>query len=153
MKRAFKNGDLVFYGVVRGTLIGTFNSDQALFFAHERREGFQARAEITKTKAGASKIIDYLIKEHFGYKKTTAHSVLEQPRFITLALQDLKHMSPSQVTNDTTRLIRQRHLYLKMAKSYVRTRKSTEAIHRICERVEELQSEIELEEYYRSKLW
>jgi hypothetical protein len=153
MKRAFKNGDLVFYGVVRGILVGTFNGDQGLFFAHERREGFQTRAEITKTKAGASKIIDYLIKEYFGYKKTTTHSILEQPRFIALALQDLKHMSQSQVATDTTRLIRQRHLYLQMAKSYVRTKKSEEAIHRICGRAEELQSEIELEECHRSKSW
>jgi hypothetical protein len=145
-KRSFKDGDLVFYGVVRGILVGTFISDQttkALFFSHEQREGFQTRDQIIKNKNGM--IADYLIKEHFGHKKSPMHAVLDQHRFLLVSLQDLKHMSSSQIIDDNERLIRKRHLYIRMATTYMKTHKSNIAIQRICECIENVQAEIELE--------
>lgn len=145
MKRSFKEGDAVFYSAIRGIIVGIFNSDQALFYANEQREGFQTRDEITSVKRGSSKIIDYLIKEHFGYRRTPIHTVLDQHRFAILSLQDLKHMSSSQIQADKDRLVRQRHLYLRMARGYVLNHRSDDQVHRICKRVEDIQAEIELE--------
>ena len=148
MKRAFKKGDSVLYGVTRGIIIGIFTQDKspyALFFSHEQREGFQTRDQITKNKNG---VIDYLIKEHFGYHKTLMYSVLDQNRFIAVPLQDLKHTSPSKLVDnqdDTDRLVRKRHLYIQMAKSYMKLGKPNEMVHRICQCIENVQAEIELE--------
>ncbi len=145
MKRSFKKGDSVLYGVIRGILIGIFTNDkspQVLFFSHDPREGFQTRDQITKGNNG---VIDYLIKEHFGYNKVSMHSALDQPRFAIVSLQDLKHMSSIQTTDDSQRLIRKRHLLIKMATNYMKMYKSDESVQRVCQSIENIQAEIEWE--------
>lgn len=144
--RSFKAGDLVFYGATRGIIIGIYNATKALFFSHEQRDGFQTRDEVSYAKPGASRIIDYLIKEHFGYTTHPSQMVLNQHRFKILSLEELKHMSVSQIDDDRHRLIRKRHLFIKMAKTYVRTGKSDETIDRLCSHIDMVQAEIELDE-------
>jgi hypothetical protein len=148
IRQAFKAGDLVFYGVIRGRLIGIFNSDQCLFFSHDQRGGFGTREQITKPKASSSRIIDYLLNEHFGNKITT-NQVLNQHRFAIVSLQDLKHMSKKQIDDESERLTRKRNLFIKMAHSYMRTRRTDETIHRVCLSIETIQAEIELDETRR----
>ena len=145
-QRAFRTGDLVFNGAIRGTLIGIYDNSKVLFFANEQRAGFKTRAEITNTKPGASKIIDYLIKEYFGYKYKPSHIILEQHRFKLLTLQDLHHMTKIQIIEEQNRLIRKRHLLIQMARSYMKSDKPDESIQRICGSIENVQAEIELEE-------
>lgn len=141
--RSFKKGDCVYYKRSSGTLIGVYNSDQGLFFAHEQTPGFKTRDEITATKPGASKIIDYLIKEHFGYKRNASQDILNQHRFSTVTLRELAHMSSVAINED--RLIRKRHLLIKLARSYVRVGSDDVTVHRICQSIENVQAEIELD--------
>jgi len=156
MKRAFKVGDTIYYGEIKGTLVGILGS-QGLFFADTAQEGFLTHEQMLYTSPAKesdlterfaymrmSNSFFYIIKEYFGYatqQTTRIRKALQESRFKLLPLAELKHTNSKEEFN---RLLNHRHKYLVMVKYHLKRNNYDEAaIHRLCDKIETLQSQIE----------
>lgn len=143
MNCTLKHGDTVYYGVVRGTLLGIYSQDQALFMADTARVTFNNAAQLERLLGSPySNLCLSFIKQHFRAFKD--FKVLQQNRFLVVSTDDLKKETVERRT--LKEMINKRHLYITMANHYVRGRCSDEDIGRLCQRIENVQLDIEIAE-------
>jgi hypothetical protein len=148
MKKPFKHNDRVCYGVVPGTILGIYNMSKALFLSDYPKDNFLTFAELRAAEKRHSDVFIFFVREQFGnVLSDRAKKTLKQRKFFPVLLSEIKHLDTPAPNHDSKTplesLVNKRHLLLTMAKHYVRSRMSDEKIHRLCERVEELQLEIE----------
>jgi hypothetical protein len=149
MKKPFKHNDRVCYSVVPGTILGIYNTSKALFLSDYPKDNFLTFSELRTAERRHSDVFIFFVREQFGnVLSERAKKTLKQRRFFPVLLSELKHLdTPTAPKPDSKTplesLVNKRHLLLTMAKHYVRSSMSDEKIHRVCERVEDLQLEIE----------
>lgn len=144
MKKSFKVDDRVSFGVVPGSILGIYNVNKALFFSDYPKSNFLTFAELREVNKADNPTFFFFIREKFGVNKLSerAKLTLKQRRFLPVLLTDLKHL-PAEQKSELESMINKRHLYLTMARHYVRSKESDEKVHRVCEKIEELQFKIE----------
>lgn len=145
--KVFRNKDTVSYGAMRGVLIGIFDQDQCLFFSDEAKECLLTCSQILNFDKKISNVILFMLHEYFGEPEVALQEMLyKQSRFKIVSLGELKHAVPLAETIHQG-LLRKRHIYLTVARSYMKHRSANDArIHRLCEKAEEIQLEIESRE-------
>ena len=142
MKKPFRPNDRVSYGVVPGELLGIYNMHKALFLSDYPKENFLTFTELRKAERSSSDVFIFFAREKFGNSLSEADKkALKQRRFFPVMLSDLKHLESNK--SDLDSMLNKRHLYLTMARHYVRTNMPDDRIHRLCEKIEQLQVEIE----------
>lgn len=143
---SFKVGESVSYGPIKGIVIGLLennNQEFCLFFADNVRPNFLTANEIINS---ASWFISNNFRSFLSkYFDSNLFVVAKQKRFLILPTQDLKI---NTIESKEMSLLHKRHLYLTLARHYLRTKASDEKIHRICERIEDLQKNIETNAQY-----
>jgi hypothetical protein len=146
VKKPFKHNDRVCYGVVPGTILGIYNMSKALFLSDYPKDNFLTFSELRTAEKRHSDVFFFFAREQFGnVLSERAKKTLKQRRFFPVLLSEIKHLEAPKPDYKTPleSMVNKRHLLLTMAKHYVRSCMPDEKIHRVCEKVEDLQLEIE----------
>jgi len=138
MKRVIKNGDRVFFGPIKATIISIFNSNHALILSETSHTTLKVWDDLQISHPQLLKVMFFYLKEYAGDYAT---HLIKQQRFCITSISQLRFNNEPKPSYRS--LIKKRHLYIAMAKHYIRNKHKDNSIQRICSKIEDMQIDIE----------